>query len=399
MVRRALSAAILGPSLLLASLAWSGYLALRTVFEPDRSRQVAEELLDNDAVRDQLADNLAAAITAAIPAGGPAIGDEAGLAARMALDDPNLQRIVVAAFSDTHRAFLGDGSAPETLDLGPVAASVRAALVDVAPGLDGVLPASPDLAVELPTENIPDASPVRQFLQWAVPILAALAGIGAVLALFVAKKRDRVLRKAGIWALGTTAVFLFIGLAVPWLLRRFLPDQSEILAALLAAILRSTLRPSIVLAACGVALLVASVIWKAFDEGGGDRGRDERRREPVRHDPRPAPRPQPQPQPQPAVYHAPAPPPAPAAAPAPAQPVQPRPAPVAPTPSPPLATPAAPQAADPVAPAEPERWLPPRWDPEHGWVMNPNDPKPPPPSARWVAGVGYVVPGLPPRDR
>ncbi len=408
MFRRALSAAILGPSLVLASLAWSGFLALRTVFEPDRSREIAEELFDNDAVRDQLADNLANAIGAAIPAGGPAISDEVGVAARSVLDDPNFQRLVIAAFSDTHRAFLGEGDAPQSLDLGLIATSLREALVDVAPGLDSRLPAAPDLMVELPTENIPDASPARSFLQWAVPILAALAGIGALLALFVANKRDRVLRKAGIWALSTTAIFLFIGLAVPWLLRRLLPDQSEILAAFIAAILRSTLRPSIVLAICGVALIVASIVWKKFDQSRRDRARDERRREKA-EDREEAAYEHERHAPQPAAYAAP--PPAPAPAP-PAWAPPPRPVAPAPAPPPPVAPPVAPPApvapvAPPAAPhmpapapaaAEPERWLPPRWDPEHGWVLNPNDPKPPPPSARWVDGVGYVVPGLPPRD-
>ncbi|RMH66838.1 MAG: hypothetical protein D6683_18295, partial [Actinomyces sp.] len=42
------------------------------------------------------------------------------------------------------------------------------------------------------------------------------------------------------------------------------------------------------------------------------------------------------------------------------------------------------------------RWLPPRWVEGHGWVLDPDDPNPPPPNARWVDGVGYVVPGPPP---
>ena len=52
--------------LLIGSLAWSGSLALRTVFDADRSRDVAEELLDNDEVRSQLTENLGSAIEAAL---------------------------------------------------------------------------------------------------------------------------------------------------------------------------------------------------------------------------------------------------------------------------------------------------------------------------------------------
>ena len=64
MIRRSIAGLILGPSLLIGSLAWSGSLALRTVFDADRSRDVAEELLDNDEVRSQLTENLGSAIEA-----------------------------------------------------------------------------------------------------------------------------------------------------------------------------------------------------------------------------------------------------------------------------------------------------------------------------------------------
>jgi hypothetical protein len=39
----------------------------------------------------------------------------------------------------------------------------------------------------------------------------------------------------------------------------------------------------------------------------------------------------------------------------------------------------------------------PRWHPDHGWVLHPNDPRPRPQTARWVDNVGWVIPGPPPR--
>ena len=50
-MRRTLAAAILGISLWIGSLAWSGFIMTSTVLNPDRSEDVAEALLDNDAVR------------------------------------------------------------------------------------------------------------------------------------------------------------------------------------------------------------------------------------------------------------------------------------------------------------------------------------------------------------
>ncbi len=40
---------------------------------------------------------------------------------------------------------------------------------------------------------------------------------------------------------------------------------------------------------------------------------------------------------------------------------------------------------------------PPTWVDGHGWVLDPDDERPVPANARYVDGVGYVVPGPPPR--
>ena len=63
-MRRTLAAAVLGLSLWIGSLAWSGFVMTRTVLDPGRSEAVAEALLDNDAVRDQLVANIAGGIEA-----------------------------------------------------------------------------------------------------------------------------------------------------------------------------------------------------------------------------------------------------------------------------------------------------------------------------------------------
>ena len=54
MFRRVIVGLILGPALLIGSLAWSGYLALETVFDEERSETIARELLDNDEIHDRL---------------------------------------------------------------------------------------------------------------------------------------------------------------------------------------------------------------------------------------------------------------------------------------------------------------------------------------------------------
>jgi hypothetical protein len=316
-IRRGIAGLILGLSLLAASLSWSGFLALRTVFDTDRSRDVAEELLDNDDVVSQLATNFAGVIDAAVPADAALPEGLAEEAATAALGDPAVRELMLTAFVDTHRAFLGDGDAPGEVDLTPIAESVRPTLVAAVPGLESVLPESTRLVIPLPTEHIPDASPVESFLERAVPALAIVAVLGAFVALVFTSDRPSILRRAGFWALGTTAVYLVLGLGVPRLLRAAIPDQGEVLAALLTALLRTTIAPSIVLAVCGAGLIVASMIWGSAEVGerrprrvppserrglGPPRRADRAARAPRQGGP-PPPRPSSPPDPYPAPVH------------------------------------------------------------------------------------------------
>ncbi|MFN3217987.1 MAG: hypothetical protein ACE367_15945 [Acidimicrobiales bacterium] len=478
MIRRSIAGLVLGLSLLLASLAWSGYLALRTVLDPDRSREVAVELLDNDEVRDQLAANLAAAVTAGVPEQVPVPDGVVEAAAVSVLDDPAFEELILTAFADTHAAFLGEGDPPERLDLNPVANSFRATAIAAVPALEGQLPADIDLTVDLPTEYIPDASPLRSFLQMLVPILAIAAAAGAVFALVTTTDRPSVLRRAGTWAIGATLFYLAIGLGLPWLLRNYAPDGAEIFAALLTAFLRSVVTPSLVLGGVGLALILVAALWpegarersprqprRAAPEprwasamptrpapqrarpaqqapvdaratrgaapgaAAGAAGLAATQRRPAQATQRPAPSAYPD---QTSAYPAQRSPYPDQASPypdGPTQPMPPRPpafadpaprpgtsvfadadTPVAdprlqaPTP-PPDPTPRPAPVADATVRSGAERmsaaavrggWLPPRWVEGHGWVLDPNDPKPPPSNARWVDGVGHVVPGPPP---
>ncbi|RMH74144.1 MAG: hypothetical protein D6683_12935, partial [Actinomyces sp.] len=296
MLRKGFAALLLGPSLLLASLAWSGFIALRTVFEPDRSRTVAEEVLADEGVRDQLASNVARGLDAVIPDAVPVTSTQLDQVARAVLADPRFTDLVLTAFVDSHRAFLGEGRAPETLDLAPLADTARSALASLDPALANAVPASEQLVIDLPTEHIPDASPLRRFLQAAVPTLAVLAGLGALAALLVTSDRPSVLRRAAFWALGTTVFYLAVGVGVPWVLRQAAPAQTEVLAVFLAALFASTVQPSLVLAGAGVVCLVVSWLWPSGE--GRDRARREERPEPS-PPPRPAARPRPAPRPSP----------------------------------------------------------------------------------------------------
>ena len=213
MFRRTFAGAVLGPALLVGSLAWSGFVAMRTVFDADRSTEVAEELLDNEQVRAQLASNLADAIEATVPDGVAIDPLVVETAAVTVLNDERVETLILEAFGATHRAFLGQGDAPEELDLTPVLDAARENVAQVSPDLAASLPATESFVIDLPTEHVPDASPVQRFLERVVPYLAAIAVVGVLIALVATSDRPQVLRRAGRWALGVTIFFLVLGLA------------------------------------------------------------------------------------------------------------------------------------------------------------------------------------------
>ena len=293
MFRRVIAGLILGPALLIGSFAWSGYLALQTVFDEDRSETIARELLDNDEVRAQVAENLGVAIERALPEGVPVSAAQVDAAALAVLDDPRVTDLLIEALGSTHRAFLGQGDAPETVDLNPLADVAREQIARVSPAAADAISTEADWTVDLPTERIPDSSPVKSFLETAVPYLAGISIVMVLMAFLTTSDRPSVLRRAAFWAIGTTAVYLVLGLGIPALLRSFAPDQAEVLAALLTALLRTTLIPSLVLGGVGAALLVASWIWPT---GGGER-RPTRAAAPEAPAPRPVPQARPVTQP------------------------------------------------------------------------------------------------------
>lgn len=398
-VRRALAAALLGISLWVGSLAWSGFLLTRTVLDPDRSARVAEALYDDEAVRDRLAANIAGGVEAALPPGVPVPPGEIDAGARQALDSPGVEAVFVDAFVRTHQAMLGEGDVPEEVDAAAFGAAGRESLVAARPELDGVLPAAPELAVPLPTERIPDLGPVRRGLLTAVPLLAAASAAGVLLALLVTSNRPAVVRRAGMWAVGLSAVVLVFAYGVPALAATVAPSQAEVIAALVGAMAAETRVPAVTLGLIGVAGIVLSLFWRAAPALLREpvppqrRGRREpvggRRREPrlvggppPRRDiSRPAPRPAP-----------------------PAHRTDPSPTTVRPGPSPErglaptrvVATGSRPgQAVGGNADVTTHHAVPPapdgatRWVAGVGWVVESADHIPA--TARWVPGVGYVV--------
>lgn len=261
-MRRALAAAILAFSLWLGSLAWTGFTLLRTVLDPDRSREVAESLYEDEAVRAQLVDNIADGVAGATPPGVTLPRGQVEATAADALDSPAVATLFVDAFARTHAAFLGEGEVPDAVDPGAFGSAARSTIVARNPELDSVLPASPELAIPLPTERVPNLGPLRDLLQAVVPLLALASATGALLALLVTSNRPAVIRRAGVWAVLLSSIVLVVAYGIPALGARYAPGQSVIIAALVGAMAGAMRVPALTLGGLGVAGIVASMLWR-----------------------------------------------------------------------------------------------------------------------------------------
>ena len=239
-MRRSLAAALLGISLWFGSMAWSGFLMSRTVLDPGRSEAVADALLEDEAVRAQLEANIAGGVRAALPDGAPVDPAAIDAGAETALASPAVEALVRGALVRTHQAFLGEGDAPRSF----------------------VLPAAPSVEVPLPTERVPDLGPVRRWLVDTVPLLAGVAAIGVALSLLVTTDRSRVLRRAGVWAIGLSTLVLAVAFGVPALAQQVAPGQATVVAALVSALAKSTRWPALTLASAGVAGVLVSYLLR-----------------------------------------------------------------------------------------------------------------------------------------
>lgn len=249
----------------------------RTVLDPSRSERLADQVFENEELREALADRLAAGLGAAIP-GEVEVPEELLLqAANLALDDPRVQALVRTGIVETHRNALEGNTEPVTIDASALGASVRDSLITLSPSLAAVVPEVPPVEVTLPTGGLSFLGKIRSFVQKATTIGAALALVGAVSALILTTNRPAVLRRVAFWAFGAAAFWLAVGFGVPWAAARIAPSSGAIVAAVIDVFFGSMIPPAITLAVVGAGLLGASFLWStasAYDSGPRDDRRD-----------------------------------------------------------------------------------------------------------------------------
>ncbi len=268
-MRRGLASLIIGLSLIVASLSWASFTLSRTVLDPGRSERLADQLLENENVRQALVVRMADALETQIPSDVAVPRGVLEAGAATALDDPRVEALIRDGFVQVHQNALNGVDEPVTVDASALGAAGRDVLVELRPELESALPPTPPLQVELPTTGLSWLGSVKNFVDRFTGISALVAVCGAGLAFVVAKNRAKVLRRVAFWGYGASAFWLILAYAVPWLAGTLSPTSAAIASAATDVFFGAMIQPAIMMAVMATALLVASFLLPAFKRRQG----------------------------------------------------------------------------------------------------------------------------------
>lgn len=261
-MRRVAVSVLVGLGLLSASVAWWSFAARFTVLDSRRSDRIADVLIDQPVIRDAVADGLGTAIRQALPAGAPVSDDEIDAVAHRALDDPRAQQALRTAVLSSHQRLIGDYDGPVTLDVSPIGAAGRDALLAARPDLAGSFPEAPPLSVDLPTGHLPKLG----WLSERVRELSGLAGLLATtllaLGMLAAPDRPRVLQRTGRWALRAGVAWVAFGWALPYAMTRIGEPRLAALGAIGVAAVGPMIAPAVILLCAGIGALLGARAWR-----------------------------------------------------------------------------------------------------------------------------------------
>lgn len=259
-MRRGLAALLMSLSMVLASLAWAGFVMLHTVLDPGRSASVAQQMIDNDQVRSAITGRLADLMIDRIPSDVPMPDEVVDRAAGAAVDDPAVQTAIVEAITTAHRNALEGIDEPVTVAGDALARAGREALVENDGALESALPSMSDLTVELPTTGFAWIGRLRDLLERFVNLAGAASLIGVAASFVISPNRPAILRRVAYWAFGASAFWLIVAFGLPRVADLLAPSSTALVNAVIEIFFGAMIGPALALAAFGAGALAASFI-------------------------------------------------------------------------------------------------------------------------------------------
>lgn len=268
-------------AVLVASVAWAGWIFLHTAGDPTHDVRIAHAVLDDPTARGELAADISDSIAGATGSASPVAvhGNDPNLrtAVTAVLANPAIADNVINAIAAEHEEALGvTPSHPAVIDTAALLAAVRAQLVPVDPALARALPTVTAKQIKLPTGKVPYARQLRDLARRWVGILAAVAAVLIGLAFAAGGHgRLRVLRRAGVWGVCAGLTWVVLPPLLTAAARRWWTSQAAIVRAVVHGATAQVTATAVVLVVAGTAGIVASVVLPRMARlatGGGGRG-------------------------------------------------------------------------------------------------------------------------------
>ena len=265
MLGRMASRMLTSLAVLCATLAWVGWVYLRTIGDPARSEEIAAAILEDDASREQIASSFALQIVRATGVDRSNI-DLVEAAVDTALDDPRISTDVIAAFGSAHSNALGvEDLRPTTVDTNAMLVAVREQVATVNPELAGQIPDGVLPTVTLPKFHPPGVAGFRTAAESATTALALAAALMAAVALGFGDRRA-VLRRLGLWGVLSGVGWALVPVLIVAGARAWASDVDAIVEAAVRSSVDGVMPVAIALVVGGVIALVLSFVPNLFPE-------------------------------------------------------------------------------------------------------------------------------------
>jgi hypothetical protein len=253
---RILARVLLTIGFVAASVAYSSWIAERTVFDPAATRGATSALLATPTVHDLLAREIRTAVQSSL---GSNVNDPKLTAAiNRAVDDPKFVHAFEDAIVSINQAVLSDGHGRVTLDTGAVTTSVYDAVARLDPLVAPQLKKTKTLSVPIGSANLPHLGNAAGHIREVGDIALALAllFIGGGLALEPRRKTfRRVGRRVAFLAIMPVLVF-DLG---PRLLTSSHNSALAVSAAILTAYGHRVLFSAVILAVVGISTWLIAI--------------------------------------------------------------------------------------------------------------------------------------------
>jgi hypothetical protein len=261
-MRRTAASVLVLVGLFAASVAWWALAARYTVLDANRSERIADTLIEQPVIRDAVAEGLGSALSQALPPGTPISAEELSAVAHRALDDPRALAALRTAVLMSHQRLIGTYDGPVTLDVSPIAAAGRDALIAARPDLARALPKAPPLSVDLPTQKLPKLGWVPQRARELGGMATMVAFTFLALGMLAASDRPKVLSRAGRWALRAGLGWAAFGWALPYAMTKIDDPRLAALGAIGVAAVGPMIAPAVTLVCAGIGALLGARAWR-----------------------------------------------------------------------------------------------------------------------------------------